>query len=249
MRTVWTNAEKAAVREALVQILFVNPDRDRKRALAEAQEKLPMNRRLKITDQRVFNYKALIAEARAEAVRKRGEKAKELAPPSTPVAPVIDPHSIGTLFELLVDRIVDQVYEKVNARLKKDYGQEIDRQFDAEYARENAKMRQGLADAGSLTERKPIALVIGLLAQQANVVRAQFANDPIELRFFDAEEAKASRQWPRVDRIYLMTKWVSHSVQNKVHAANTPHTLVNGNVTELTRIINCHLNQKVGHPC
>lgn len=247
-RVVWTNVEKQLVEDALVQIFFLNSDRHKERALAEAQEQLPMNRRLKINAQRVFNYKPMIERAQMAGMKLRKAKAAQIAPPPPePEPPTIEPHSVGTLFELLIDRLVDVVYEKVNVRLKKDYGREIDRQFDAEYARENAKMRQGLADAGSLTERKPTALVIGLLPQQANTVRAQFSNDPIELRFFTSEDAKASRQWPKVDRIYLMTGWVSHSIQNKVKAAGTPYTLVNGNVSELTRIVNCHLNQKVGH--
>lgn len=245
----WTNAEKQLIEDALVDIFFVNPDRLRERALAEAQEKLPMQRRLVINAQRVFTHKKLFERAKARGAEMRKAKARSLQPAPSPTSPLraVDPMSIEILLGLLVDRITDTVCAKVKEQLRKEYGESIEGQFDAELAKHNSQLREDLASGQESTTRHPVSLVIGLLPIQANKIREQFKHDPIDLRFFTSEEAK-SRQWPRVDRIYLMTSWVSHSIQSKVQASGTPYSMVNGTTSELSRIINMHLNQRVGHP-
>lgn len=251
-RVVWTNAEKQMVEDALVQIFFLSADRHRERALAEAQEKLPMSRRLKINAQRVFNYKLMIERAQMAGIKLRKAKAAldlqtpEPAPEPPPVRE-IDPSSIGTLFEVLVDRIVDAVYEKVNKRLKADYGQEVERQFDREFAKQNAADRSAMANSAVVAPKKPSILVVGLLPAQANIIRAQFSKDA-NVYFLGSDEAK-HKAWPKVDHIYLMTRFISHSVQTKSRTMGATSGLVDGGTSELTRRINIYLNAKVGHSC
>lgn len=250
-RVVWTNAEKQMVEDALVQIFFLNAERHKERALAEAQEKLPMNRRLKINAQRVFNYKPMIERAQIAGTKLRKANAlrdlQDQPVPEKPPVREIDPNSIGTLFELLIDRIVDAVYEKVNKRLKADYGQEVERQFDKEYAKQNAADRSAMVNSAVVAPKKPAILVVGLLPAQANIIGARFGK-VADMYFLESDEAK-HKAWPKVDHIYLMTKFISHSVQNKSRTMGAPSGLVDGGASELTRRINIYLSAERAHPC
>lgn len=239
-RVVWNREEKALLESVLVELFTQQPHRTSEDALREAQGQLPANRRHKITSQKVFSHKPMLQRAReigaANAERLRIERESRSPDPMPP-----ELSSVGALFELLVDRIVDAVYTKVGAKLRAEYGREVERQFDAELARFNAKERRSMVDDAPSASQMPVLLVIGLLAQQANAVRDQFRHSNVELRFLTAEDAKASRGWPRADHIYLMTKWVSHAVQSKVQAAHTPYTLIDGAVSDLSRRISHYL--------
>jgi hypothetical protein len=68
MRIVWTKEEKRALRDCMIDICYVTPAMSNKGLLQHAQEEvISYERRSKITDQRVFNYKNLINDARVKA--------------------------------------------------------------------------------------------------------------------------------------------------------------------------------------
>lgn len=227
-RVVWTKDEKRVVEAGLVDAFLEYATMGRVEALRIAQQQLPMERRGKITHQRAFAHKAMIDRAMQIANQSRNEK--RAAPPVSP--PVVKPLGIGAIFEQLVERIADQVYERVNARLRKDYGQEVERQFDREFAKHNADLRRAMADTPVVRSRRPRFLIIGLLPAQAQTVEKDFRGCNVDLAFLTAEEAR-SRDWPGADHVFLMTKFVSHSVQNKLYTVTAKRSLVNGGVSDL----------------
>ena len=121
MRIVWTKDEKRAMRDCMIDICYVNAIYSNKALLQKAQEEvIPYERRVKITDQRVFNYKALINEAREAAEKHRRSVAKNPPRPRPqPAAPEPAPRKLDTLgevFELLVDAVADRIVAKLEAR-------------------------------------------------------------------------------------------------------------------------------------
>jgi len=231
-RVVWTRDEKRVVEAGLVDAFLKYATMGRVEALRIAQQQLPMERRGKITHQRAFAHKAMIERAMQIANQSRSEK--RTTPPVSP--PVVEPLGIGAIFEQLVERIADQVYERVSARLRKDFGQEAERQFDREYAKHNADIRRAMADSSPVRPRRPRFLIIGLLPAQAQTVEKDFRGCNVDLAFLTAEEAR-SRDWPGADHVFLMTKFVSHSVQNKLYTVDAKRSLVNGGVSDL--ILRC----------
>ncbi len=227
-RVVWTKDEKRVVEAGLVDAFLKYATMGRVEALRIAQQQLPMERRGKITHQRAFAHKAMIE--RAMHIAKHSRTTKPAAPPTPP--PVIEPPTIGALFEQLIERITDQVYERVNARLRKDFGQEAERQFDREFAKHNVDLRRAMVDSPVVKPRRPRCLIIGLLPAQAQTVEMDFRGCNVDLVFLTADEAK-SRDWPGADHVFLMTKFVSHSVQNKLYTVTMNRSLVNGGVSDL----------------
>ena len=73
-RIVWSNIEKGAVSARLEEVFRQYPNTTRKEALRQAQSVLKSHRWVKITDQRVFNYKDRIEAAREKALEKLRKK-------------------------------------------------------------------------------------------------------------------------------------------------------------------------------
>jgi len=241
-RTVWTNEEKTAVFASMIDVFIEQPLSTNRTAMHHAQNVLVKDRRVKITDQRVHTYKARIEEARSTAkarVKNLPKPAPVAAEPAPPPQLRNDP-DIGVLFAALVDRLVEQVLDKVEARMRTQVYNEVDNQFDAEYAKRNAEFRRASIDGGWLPDSckkpRPYILVVGLLDSQASMVATQYRKQNVGMHFYTADEAK-SRAIPKVDAAFLMTKFISHSAQDRVRAVVPVVKLVNSGLHSLSQEI------------
>lgn len=237
-RTVWTQDEKRQIFENAQAICLTNPRISNKALLTEAQQVLPMDRRVKVTDQRVFSYKDRLNAARADAEL----MLRNVPPPATEEpAPQEEPRKLDTLgqvFELFVDALADRIISKMIAakeeherqnvsevagrRLSELFGsdpmEDLDRVFDSLYPEK---------------KRKTTALIIGLNGQQMECIRK--SRPDIDFKFLSAEDALSHSVSVR-DHTFLMTKFINHSVQNKYRKHPNLH-YVNGGVTELKTLM------------
>jgi hypothetical protein len=243
-RTVWTNEEKTAVFASMIDVFIEQPLTTNRTAMHHAQNVLVKDRRVKITDQRVHNYKARIEEARTIAkarVKNLPEPAPVVAEPA-PTAPLLrNDTDIGVLFAALVDRLVEQVLDKVQARLRTQVHNEVDNQFDAEYAKRNAEFRRASIDGGWLSDSckkpRPSLLVVGLLESQASMVATQYRKRDVDMLFLTADEAKSRVIRQNLDAAFLMTKFISHAAQDRVRAVVPVVKLVNSGLHSLSQEI------------
>jgi hypothetical protein len=232
MRIVWTKEEKRALRDCMIDICYVTPTMSNKGLLQHAQEEvIPYERRSKITDQRVFNYKNLINDARVKAEEHRKKttiKPKPepvVAPPPEHVAP-----TIGDLFEQLVEAITNRVIEKLQPPAE-----------EPKAAEPSVVLERGWLDAhfDKLTIRKqpvkkpPTVLIIGLNGCQMETIKTY--KPDLDYTFATAEQALSHYTFNK-DHTILMTKFINHSVQAKYRKHPNLH-YCNGGVSELKHML------------
>jgi hypothetical protein len=223
-RIVWSNAEKEAIFARMVIEFQQRPHRSRKDALRTAQTVLDASRWVVINDQRVFNYKDRIdiAQQRAKIAQQlasresksTAEKPVEapvaiLAPPPTPERRETPRGRLAEILELLLDVVAESVAARVNAKIADAPPPELRPKHDP---------RPVPCATG---HPRPGVLIIGLLSGQARTVYAVFS-DELDLSFFTPEEAVAAPRLVRAHTV-LMTKFISHAVQDKYRKAPELH--------------------------
>ena len=233
-RITWSKSEREALYARMIDIAVEGKWVDTRNVLRHAQEVLPADRRRKVTDGMVFNYKTLVAQARIEAqTRLRDRKLTEVAlQTAAPPAPV--EMSLGELFEKLVAEVTRRVTAEVRAALAAEKPSVIVEQgYASDRVAGNARERLAMIDAPSQRKRKPSVLVIGLNGQQVTSVKQ--AHPDIDIICVSAEDALA-RNAIRADYTVLMTKFISHGVQCKYR--QVPNLkFCNGGVSDLGTVM------------
>ena len=240
MRIVWTKEEKRALRECMIDICYVTPMMSNKGLLQNAQEEvIPYERRSKITDQRVFNYKNLINEARAKAEEHRVKTSKPkpvVAPKPEPTPePVRKLDTLGEVFELFIDALADRIMDKMIAAKQQVEKPEL------KEPTEQPILERGWLDAHleKLTIRKPpvkkrpTVLVVGLNGCQMETIKTY--KPDLDYTFVTAEQALSHYTFNK-DHTILMTKFINHSVQAKYRKHPNLH-YCNGGVSELKHML------------
>jgi hypothetical protein len=231
-RIVWTNFEKQLLSDSMVHWLMDHPTMTSKQLMSSAQQALPMERRLKITDQRVFSYKARINEARIAADKIRADRKKVVAakPPEPAPEPVKKLDTLGEVFELFIDALADRIIDKMIAAKQQVELQEmstpdaLDKAFDRLYP---------LWKKSPAKAKLPTALVIGLNGAQMECIK--LSRPEVDFTFVSAEQA-LSHSTLNKDHTFLMTKFINHSVQGKYRKHPNLH-YVNGGVSDLKTIL------------
>lgn len=235
MRIVWTKDEKRALRDCMIDICYVTPTMSNKGLLRHAQEEvIPYERRHIITDQRVFNYKALIAEARKAADDHRNKTGKPKAAPlpePVPEPPPLKIDTLGNLFELLVDAITDRVLEKLKAPVETPEPTPAAEQgFGTGWLDELEKLTIRRKEA---RVKRSTVLVVGLNGSQVDTIKTH--RPDLDFTFVTAEQALSHYTFHK-DHTILMTKFINHSVQAKYRKHGNLH-YCNGGVSDLKHIL------------
>lgn len=247
MRIVWTKFEKQLVSDSLVHAFTDHPNAGNKQAFAMAQQALPYERRGKVTDQRVFTYKAMINAARNEAEKIRADKAKVVAakPPEPPAPEPRKLDTLGQVFELFVDALADRIIDKMIKAKEEHESQKqpaasLDNLFGGDPLEQLDKVFDSLyPEFKKAPFRRPTALVIGLNGHQMESIRQ--ARPEVDFKFLSAEDAISHSVSTR-DHTFLMTRFINHSVQNKYRKHPNLH-FVNGGVTELKTLLHGIFNK------
>jgi hypothetical protein len=241
MRIVWTKEEKRALRDCMIDICFVTPMMTNKGLLLNAQEEvIPYERRHKISDQKVFAYKALINEARATAEKHRQNTSKP-KPVAVPIPeptpePVRKLDTLGEVFELFIDALADRIMDKMIAAKQQVEAPE------PKAEEPSVVLEKGWLDAHleKLTIRakptksyRPTVLVVGLNGCQMETIKT-FKPD-LDYTFVTAEQAVSMHTFNK-DHTILMTKFINHSVQAKYRKHPNLH-YCNGGVSELKHML------------
>ena len=244
-RIVWTDQEKAAIFTHMIEVFRQFPNLGRKEALKRAQTVITASRWIVVNDQRVFNYKDRIEVARQKALQESKKKPSEavvapapiLAPTPAPERKEDPVERLAALFEQMFDilagKVADRVREKMLPALTLA---ELDRHagaaFDAEAAKHPKHDPRPIPHPTGYA--KPGVLVIGLLPAQAHQVSHMLA-EKLDLSFFTAEEAIT---FPKLTRAHtvLMTKFISHAVQDKYRKSPKLH-FCNGSVAVLISLL------------
>lgn len=246
-RVVWTTVEKTEVFAQLVEVFRRNPVLARKSAFTDAQSVLPYNRRIVVTDQRVFNYKDRIQAAWDTAMKELEKKppkalgipAPILAPPPAPERKESTTERLAQAFERLLDIMADAVAAKVAERItppmsREELTRHVDQQFEAEFTKYPRPRHDPQPIRHPTGQANPGVLVIGLLpGQEHSTVSSRGRR--LDLTFLSAEEAINRPKLTRAHTI-LMTKFISHAVQDKYRKATNLH-FCNGGVVDLWKIL------------
>jgi hypothetical protein len=261
-RIQWSATERAAIAQQIRVIRAKDPGLSHPKALlCAAQMVLPMSRRRKITDGVVYALKGWVNDIRYEPI------------PEPAPAPVLDPipeppkyaTSIGDLALALVREITREVMREMRAEREReedesekeryrDYSDRISagiaRDAERQQGRENTKLRDHMARGEFEKPRRLSVVVLGIQPAQAGVVIAAYRGRDVDFDFYDSDEA-AKREVVRRDVVILMTKFISHSVQERWRPVATGGlfaglTYCNGGVTELCAEINNILSVR-GH--
>jgi hypothetical protein len=233
-RITWSKSEREALYSRMVEIAVEGRYTDARNVLRFAQEALPADRRRKVTDGMVFNYKAMLAQAKSEAhTRLRDRKLTEVAL-QQPAAPAPVELGLGELFEKLVAEVTRRVTAEVRAALDAEKPSVI---VEHGYANSrpagNARERLAMIDTPSQRVRKPVVLIIGLNGQQITSVKHTYKD--LDVICVSPEDA-LSRNPIRADFTILMTKFINHSAQNKYR--QVPNLkYCNGGVSELATVM------------
>lgn len=232
-RIRWTAAERAAVVERATYVF--HPEMRRLELMLKAHEHFdPSRRRTQFTSTElrelwVYCYEQRQLRRAASATAAKLEATT--APPPVP-EPREDPkEGLGNLFERLVDAIADRVVQRLT-RSPSPPGSTTPA-FDPEEARRNLRERsqQSIVPA----TRPPGVLIIGLLEGQAQTISMEYMKR-LSLSFRTTDAAKSHEVLNR-EYIVLMTKFISHSVQEKYRTALGTRLLCNGGLSELREIL------------
>jgi hypothetical protein len=236
-RIVWSVIEKGAVFANMVEVFKQFPNLPRKEALTRAQSVLRFDRRIVATDQRVFNYKDRIEIARQKALQESKKAASATVEPlngtlfgPAPIlapAPVLEPKEtpkkrLADILELLLDVVAESVAARVQLKM-------VDTPPPEPQPKHNP---QPIPHPTGYA--KPGVLVIGLIPAQAHYVSNLLA-DKLDLYFFTAEDAVHRPKILRAHTV-LMTKFISHAVQDKYRKAPKLH-YCNGSVAVLVGML------------
>ena len=229
-RIVWSNIEKGAVFANMVEVFKQFPQLGRKEAIRRAQSVLKSHRWIVVTDQRVFNYKDRIEVARQKALQESRKKPPEaveapapiLAPTPAPERDAIPKTRLTDILELLLDVVAESVAARVQLKM-------VDTPPPVAPPKHNPQ-----PIPHPTGHARPGVLVIGLLPAQAHYVSNLLA-DKLDLSFFTAEDAVT---FPKLTRAHtvLMTKFISHAVQDKYRKAPKLH-YCNGSVAVLVGLL------------
>lgn len=238
-RIVWSNIEKGAIFAAMVGVFKHFPHLSRKEALSRTQSiALQSHRWIVVTDQRVFNYKDRIEVARQKALQELEKKppraivepldgtlfgpAPILAPTPVPEPKETPKKRLVDILELLLDVVAESVAAKVQLKM-------VDTPPPVAPPKHNP---QPIPHPTGYA--KPGVLVIGLIPAQAHYVSNLLA-DKLDLYFFTAEDAVHRPKIVRAHTV-LMTKFISHAVQDKYRKSPKLH-FCNGSVAVLVSLL------------
>lgn len=207
-KVMWTLAEKTAVFRHMEDIFAQDPKMAQQTALTRAQTALPYDRRLVVSAKHTYNHRVAIEAARTRAAA-RTLSASAAPPVATPVPaapakPKEDPSDrLVEAFTLLLDVIE----AKIAARIENAVTQAV----RADRPRHDPSPLAGVSEA------RPGVLVVGLLPAQANVIESMYKRR-FDLTFLESEDAVRRDPIRRAHTI-LMTKFISHAVQEKYRKA------------------------------
>jgi hypothetical protein len=208
-----------------------------------------------ITDQRVFNYKDRIEAARQKALQELKKKPPQaiveplngtlfgpapiLAPTPAPEPKETPKTRLADILELLLDVVAESVAAKVAANMRPPMSREeltrhVDQQFEAEFTKYPRPRHDPQPIPHPTGYARPGVLVIGLIPAQAHYVSNLLA-DKLDLYFFTAEDAVHRPKIVRAHTV-LMTKFISHAVQDKYRKSPKLH-FCNGSVAVLVGML------------
>lgn len=244
-RTVWTVIEKEAIFARMEEYFHMQPQMSRKDALRTAQTVLDPSRRIVVTDQRVFNYKDRIEIARANARKKKPEKALEApvaiqAPPAEPERRETPTEREGSTLErlaqafermldIMADAVADRVADKMAERLQVEIETRTTTTTETPH-----RPRHNPLPVSQPRQLRPGVLILGLLPQTGEQLRREFGHR-LDIQWYDSDDASKRNVHPMAN-VVLMTKFINHSIQERWRKAGVLH-YCNGGQGELRQIL------------
>jgi hypothetical protein len=221
----------------------MHPNGLRKDALREAQSVLDSSRWIVVTDQRVFNYKDRIEIARANARKKKAEKAPEA--PVAIQAPTPEPERketpteregstlerLAQAFERMLDIMADAVADRVADKLAERMADQMP--VGTPQVAVN-RPRHNPLPVSQPRQARPGVLILGLLPQTGEQLRREFGTR-LDIQWYDSDDASKRNVHPMAN-VVLMTKFINHSIQERWRKAGVLH-YCNGGASELRQIL------------
>lgn len=248
-RLVWSQAEKEAVFQAMVEAYRVRPSLSRLGALSAGQQVLPLERRIVVNHSRVFNHKARIEQARLAALKAAPQPANPVPTAVPSPAEKTPSERLAGVLDALLDILADKLADRLAERLRPPPTTQVVKTpagppFDLEQRKQQLMQRprhnpEPLPCAPK--PGRPGVLVLGLLNQSGEQLRREFA-DTLDIEWHDTDEA-TTRQVHPMAHVVMMTKFINHSVQERWRKAGRLH-YCNGGVSQLRELLKTLTQQR-----
>lgn len=223
-RIVWNHSEKSAIFNEMVELLIEEPNMHPRDVLTRCQTVLPVNRRRDVSYNMIFNYKSTVSKAEVEA------KKRKLKKPKTEDSSVKAGQSdLGDMLEQLMKKFAGIVVDEIQRRYPAP--------FHIQYP--NKQVHTSTVDKAVESKTpeqnpQPGILIIGLNGHQMSLVRSRHPRK--DIMFLHIDDAMSHAAIKR-DHTVLMTKFISHAVQDKYRHAPNLH-YCNGGLSELHTLLN-----------
>lgn len=235
-RIHWTDEERKAVYNRMVEVYAEGKYTSAQNVMRKAQDVLPLGRRRKTYPNMLYKLKDWMLEARMEAhTSARNRKLTEVALETQAAKVAPPPQPTDPTFSELLEKLVDQLAKRVAAEVLKDLSKYLSTQSTP--YQNNSLLSEvnpiAIATPQPPKIRRKTVMVIGLKGQQVTTVEQ--SNPDLDITFMTAQEA-IGRKTITSDNTVLMTKFINHSVQNKYRQA---HNLMycNGGVSDLSKLL------------
>jgi hypothetical protein len=235
-RIVWTNNEKTTIFDEMARIFAEKPGTDRKTAFRLAQVVIPAERRLVITDQRVFSYKEQIQAAHRAGLQRIMKRKEAPEAPAPMLAPTPEPERkestterLAGIFEQLLDVLADKVADRLAERIRVEIETRTTTTTEALH-----RPRHNPLPVSQPRQLRPGVLILGLLPQTGEQMRREFGTR-LDIQWYDSDDASKRNVHPMAN-VVLMTKFINHSIQERWRKAGVLH-YCNGGQGELRQIL------------
>lgn len=252
-RIHWSKGEKLAVAEATIEHQRIYPQSTLLQSVRAAQQVLDEDKRrlLRTTDDIsdwIHQFMQLVLDMRQrDAELKQAHQAppevSHEAPPEAPESPPDTLQDIGLkqLTELWLGRFFDEfIAPQIEARANELFTEKTLQLIQKLDVIQGTKGRLHITVPEELRRKiRTRVLVYGLMGHQVTRVKQDFG-DKLDLTFIgnDHKHDGLIDLAKNCDISVLMTRFIDHSVQNRIRD-NAPHTvMVSGSVTDLSNILN-----------
>lgn len=224
-RIRWTQAEQQALYDHLATVLADDVTMSTIVALDRAQAVLPEQRRRKIGHDVAHRYGEQVREVRLRVMKTARAAQEAIDAAAAPTERKGDPkESLGEVLDRLVEVLAERVAERVLAKIGPVQDLEPNRTF--------TRVKHDPTPVSDDRPPRVGVLVIGLLGGQIEAL-PKFKG--LDIEFMTSEQAM-SRPFMRRAYTVVMTKFISHSVQDKYQKA-PKMVRCTGGVSELVKLL------------
>jgi len=230
-RIYWEDDEKLSIAKAAAHLLLTKPGMSYTEALKKSQEQiLPASRRRTIIALTAVPWYEPLLKKELEEQRKTLFHSTETR--------IVERHvtiPLG-LSDVSTEDLISELLKRIFKQQVDNFWSKLHVSFDDMVKKELIKrITMPLPEQVKMGPKK--VLIVGLLPEQQNDVVREF-KDCFKLYFWkDGQPRQLRAIATNCEKVYLMRKFISHSTQDIVKAANTSVDVIQGGMSDLKAVL------------